>query len=339
MNVKPEALQGELQNRKPRLLWISGDEPLLVQECVDSVRSHARQTGCTERVSLNAAHPFDWNDLLEAVASRSLFSSKRLIECHLPSAKPGTAGSKVLRQLAEESGSDNLLLIVTSKVTRREEKSSWAKALITNGMHVCVYAPSRNQLSAWVRSRLESRQISADAESLRILTESAEGNLLAASQEIEKLALANGPGTRVDASLLRESLSDGARFDVFDLVDAALGGEQARCIRILKRVREEGLDLIPILICLVRELRLLALMHRAEQQGKPADRQLASKGVWESRRRLLGKAKKRCSLQQVQDLLKLAAHIDLSIKGQETGDPWIGLERLTLKMAGQPVPA
>lgn len=335
MNIKPEALSGQLQKQAPALIWISGDEPLLVQECVDAVRAHARETGCTERVTLAADHQFNWHDLLEACATRSLFSSKRLIELRLPSAKPGAAGSKVLRQLAESADSGNQLLIVTGRVTRREEKNSWAKALITNGLHVPVYAPARNQLSAWVRSRLESRQLSADAESLRILAEAAEGNLLAASQEIEKLALVSNPGQQVDAELLRDSLSDGSRFDVFDLVDAALGGEPARCVRILRRLREEGVELMPVLVCLARELRLLALMHRAEGEGKSADRQLTSKGVWDARRRLLGKAQRRNSPKQIQDLLKLAAHIDLSIKGQEPGDAWIGVERLALRIAGQ----
>lgn len=339
MNIKPEALPSQLQTRNPKLVWISGDEPLLVQECVDQVRVHARKAGCTERVGLAADHSFDWNELQAAFASRSLFASRRLIEFRLPSAKPGTVGSKILRQLAETAGSDSLMLIVTGKVTRREEKSSWAKALIAHGLHVPVYAPARNQLSAWVRTRLESHGLSADAESLRILAEAAEGNLLAASQEIEKLALAGDPGQRLDTRQLRSALADGSRFDVFDLVDAALGGEQARCVRILRRLREEGVDLMPILICLVRELRLLALMKRAEQQGKSADRQLASKGVWDARRRLLGKAQGRNSTRQIRELLKLAAHIDLSIKGQSAGDPWIGLERLTLKMAGQSLSA
>ncbi len=335
MRIKPDALPGALRENLPGLVWISGDEPLLVGECRDAVREAARKAGCEERVSLHVQQHFDWNSLVEACSARSLFASRSLVELHLPTAKPGTEGGRILRELAATAGQGNLLLILTGHVPAGGMKTAWIRALDDNGWHVPVYAPDRKQLPAWIEGRLARHGLRAGSDVVRILAESAEGNLLAASQEIEKLSLVAGEEKEISLQLLREALADGSRYDAFDTVDAALDGDAARVLRTVARLREEGVELPPVLGALTREIRVLAALCAPPGPGKRTEAEIFTRQrIWESRKQLLRKAARRHSSQSTTQLVRLAARIDMALRGREEGDPWIGLETLALRVAG-----
>lgn len=335
MRIKPEALPGALRDELPGLVWISGDEPLLVGECRDAVRAAAREAGCEERIALHVQQHFEWASLVEACSARSLFASRSLVELHMPTAKPGAEGGRILRELADSAGQGNLLMILTGHVPGSAMKTAWIRALQEHGWHVPVYEPERRQLPGWVEARLARHGLKAGPDVLRALAESAEGNLLSASQEIEKLALVAGGEKEITLQLLREALSDGSRYDAFDTVDAALDGDPARVLRTLARLREEGVELPPVLGALTREIRTLAALCAPPGPGRRSEADIFGRQrIWESRKQLLRKAARRHSSQSTTQMVRLAARIDMAIRGREEGDPWIGLETLALRIAG-----
>jgi DNA polymerase-3 subunit delta len=333
MQIPPEQLESRLRGALAPVYFISGDEPLRVMEAADAVRERARAAGVEERNVLTVNAGFDWSRLAEAAGSLSLFASRRLIDLRLPGGKPGEAGAKALRAYAESPPGDALLLITAGKLETSARKSRWVQALDQAGVMVFVWPLDNRQLHAWVRARLQRRGLEATPEAAALLAERVEGNLLACVQEIDKLYLLRGAG-RVDAPDIAAAVADSARFDVYNLADAALAGEGARSVRILNGLQGEGVASAVVLWALARDIRQLAAMARALAGGQGLTQVLARHRVWQSRSTAFTGALQRHSLAACNRLLRRCALIDRIIKGQAAGNAWDELLQLTLWLGG-----
>ncbi|MFX5999130.1 hypothetical protein ABTF05_22375, partial [Acinetobacter baumannii] len=67
-------------------------------------------------------------------------------------------------------------------------------SLQQSAVYIDIPLVERNQLPGWISMRLSLQQQSADRQSLDFIADRVEGNLLAAHQEIQKLALLYPPG-------------------------------------------------------------------------------------------------------------------------------------------------
>ena len=156
-----------------------------------------------------------------------------------------------------------------------------------------------------------------------------EGNLLAAHQELEKLALL-AAGSRIDAALVERSVGDSARYDVMQLSAAAADGDATRAIHILMGLKSEGVEPTLILWALTREVR--GLWQAAER------RRLRSGGGsgsgWNLASRPSDRALSRAGSLPLAALLAQASDTDRIIKGIAAGDPWTALLGLTAGLAG-----
>lgn len=333
MRLRAEQLAADLGKRLLPIYLVSGDEPLQVNEAADAIRAAARAQGFGERQVLQAEAGFDWSSLAAAGDSLSLFAERKLIELRLPSAKPGDAGSKALVAYAERPAPDDLLLIVCGKLEKAQQNGKWFKALDAAGAVVQIWPVEPRALPGWVRQRLTARGLEATPEAVALLAERVEGNLLAAAQEVEKLVLLYGSG-ELDVDTVRAAVSDSARYDVFELADTALGGDAARCARILQGLRGEGSEPVLILWALVREVRALALIAAAAEGGAALDSLLQQHRVWDKRKPLYHAALKRHNARRWRLLLRRAARLDRIVKGAEPGNPWDELLQLSLLIAG-----
>src|SRR5690606_20393160 len=112
------------------------------------------------------------------------------------------------------------------------------------------------ELPRWIGQRLSSRGLRADAQATAMLAERVEGNLLAAAQEVDKLALLH-PGATLDAATMQSLVADSARYDIFGLVDAALAGDAAHALRILAGLRGEGAQIPGMLSWVASQIVIL----------------------------------------------------------------------------------
>ncbi|QLF94253.1 DNA polymerase III subunit delta [Pseudomonas sp. ABC1] len=338
MKLPPAQLGKHLQGALAPVYVVCGDEHLLCQEACDSIRHAARQQGYDERQVFNAEAGFDWGQLIEAGASLSLFSQKRLLELRIPNGKPGDKGASALLEYIARPAEDTILLISLPKLDGSAQKTKWAKALIDGkeAQFIQIWPVDAQQLPQWIRQRLSQSGLSASQEAVELIAARVEGNLLAASQEIEKLKLLAEQG-QITADTVQAAVADSARYDVFGLIDAALHGQAQHSLHMLQGLRGEGVEAPVILWALSREIRLLANLAHQYAQGTPLERAFsqARPPVWDKRRPLLSKALQRHSSARWNQMLQEAQQIDEQIKGQAPGDAWIGLANLSLQLAGQ----
>jgi len=333
MQLKPEQLGKRLQKSLAPVYFISGDEPLRVMEAADAVRAQARQQGFAERDVLTVQPGFDWNSLVSAAGNLSLFSERRVMDLRIPTGKPGKEGAQALRDFAEQLPEDTLLLVTAGKLEKPARTSKWVQALDKAGVVVFVWPLDANQLLAWVRARLQQRDLQPTEDAVALLAERTEGNLLACMQEIEKLYLLQGAGP-VDADDITRAVADSARFDVYGLTDSALAGEGVRSVRILNGLRGEGVAPPVVLWALAKDIRQLVSMADSVAGGERVDKVLARFRVWANRKSQFTRALKRHSNSDCHALLRQCATIDKVIKGQAAGNGWDELLQLTLQLAG-----
>lgn len=334
MPLNPEQLARSLERGLKPAYLVSGDEPLLVDECAALIRARAARDGFSERQVLTVEPGFDWDAMRFSSQSLSLFAERRLLELRMPGGKPGEAGARLLAQLVGEPSPDTVLLVITGKLDKTTRDSTWVGAFESAGVQVTVWPMDAQRFPAWLRQRLATQGLEPEPGVIDQLAWHLEGNLLAAAQEVDKLAMWLGRG-KVSLADVEASLADSARFTVFQLVDTALSGDLAGTRRMLGSLRAEGSEPILVLWALARELRSLAQLTRDIAQGKPENAVLAR--VWQNRRTVISKAVRRFPYSGWLGLLKRAARLDRVIKGQAPGDRWLELERLLLATGGFPV--
>ena len=313
---------------------MSGDEPLLVQECCDQIRARAVEQGCSEREVLDAGTTtFNWQDILQSATSMSLFAERRLVELRLPSGKPGAEGSKALCEYLELVGSDDVLLIISGKIDKQSTGSKWYKALDKAGATIQVWPVDARELPRWLQQRVRQSGMDIDRDALQLLCEKVEGNLLAAVQEVEKLKLLASDG-QITLDTVTGAVSDNARYKLFDTIDSALRGEAATSLRMLHGLRGEGTEPPVVLWALLREIRTLREARQAVDEGQAAQQALAALRVWKNRMGIMQGALARHDKASLDNLLEQAARVDGSIKGFSDGRPWDNMEVLVMGLAG-----
>jgi DNA polymerase-3 subunit delta len=338
--LRPDQLGAQLARGVSPLYTVHGGEPLLAQEAGDAIRAAARAAGYGERKVFtvgNAAH-FDWDALLAAAQSMSLFAERQLIELRIPSGKPGKDGSQALQRYAQALADDVVTIVHLPKLDFQQVKSGWFAALDAAGVTLRVDPVERRDLPAWIARRLAAQgQRVADGDegqrTLAFFADRVEGNLLAAHQELQKLALLHPAGVlgyeQVEAAVLNV-----ARYDVFKLGEAVLAGQVDRALRMLDGLQAEGEAPVLVHWTLAEDIRALKRIHDAMAGGTPLPMALREARVWGAKERLFERVLPRLADHEVASLVQAASVCDGVIKGLRHPDwpldAWGALKRLTL---------
>jgi len=334
MRIKVDQLSSTLDKSGLAPVYcISGDEPLQMLEAVDQIRQFARSNGVEERTVLNVERGFDWNSLAEAGANLSLFSSRRLLELRLGTNKPGRDGGAALVNYTAALRTDNILLITTGKIDKKTQNTNWYKSLDQAGVTVQVWPVEAAALPAWIVQRARNYGKTLQREAAALIAQKVEGNLLAARQELEKLCLlTNTP--EISVAQVMSAVNDSARYDIFALIENACQGNTEHTARMLRGLKNEGIEPIGIFGALMWELRRICAMADAIEGGAPRERVFTEYRVWPQRKPAISKLLKRLPARHLTSLLGTAYLTDRCLKGATRRDPWELLENLLLCLAG-----
>ena len=331
MQLRAEQLEAHLAKSLAACYTIHGDEPLLALEAADAVRAAARRRGHAEREVFFAERGFDWSELRHAGASLSLFGGKKIVELRIPSGKPGTQGAEAIAAFCADPNPETLLLVSLPRLDRATQNSAWFSALAAAGAVVDVYPVERARLPAWIGERLARQGQRAGSEVLEFLTDRVEGNLLAAFQEVQKLALL-APRGELGLEHVQEAVANVARYDAYGASAALLSGDMARYVRVIDGLRGEGEAPSFVLWAIAEDLRALARIQQGVSGGRPVDALLREARVWGPRQAHIKGALRRFAPGPLERALGHAALIDRAIKGVAKLDPWDEFLKLGLKL-------
>ena len=350
MQIAANQLGQHLQRGLKSLYTLHGDEPLLQLEALDTIRATARAQGFTERTShtVAGAH-FDWSEVLASGGSLSLFADKQIVEIRIPSGKPGKDGSAALQQLAGMSqGNDaTLTLVLLPRLDKLTKSSAWFAALESCGVSLQVDPVERAALPPWIAQRLaaQGQRVAAGEEGQRTLqffADRVEGNLLAAHQEIQKLALLFPvdveSGGVLSLAQVESAVLNVARYDVFKLSEAVLAGQAVRVQRMLDGLQAEGEAEVLVHYTLSEDIRALKRVKDAMGQGRPLPMALREQRIWGVRERLFERVLPRMDDLELSEMLQEAHLVDGIVKGLKQPDwphnGWQALHRLAARLCG-----
>ncbi|MFG6460497.1 DNA polymerase III subunit delta [Roseateles sp. DXS20W] len=342
MQLRAEALGPHLSKGLARIYTVHGDEPLLAQEAADQIRAAARAHGFGERqIFIVSGAYFDWAPVLAAAQAMSLFAERQFIEIRIPNGKPGKDGSEALQRYAEAAPDDVLTLVTLPRLDKTQLSSAWFTALDGHGVSIRVEPVERRLLPAWLAQRLKAQGQSVPEgedgqRALAFFADRVEGNLLAAHQELQKLALLHPKGELTLADI-EAAVLDVARFDVFKLSEAVLSGNVPRLLRMLGGLEAEGEAAVLVHWNLAEDARALARVRAALDAGRPLPMAMREARVWGAKERLIERIAPRLEAPQAGALVQAAQVCDGLVKGLRhpdwPGDPWAALRRFALMLA------
>ncbi len=335
MRIDSEQLAQNLSRGLKNLYVVFGEELLLALEAADRIRAAALEQGFDERRVLIAESGFDWGELVMLSNSLSLFAPKRVLDLRIASGKPGKDGSDALQRLAASPPADTLILIALPGIDRQAQASKWFAALESAGVAVYAAPIKRERLGRWLGARLAQQNQQADAQTIEFLVDRVEGNLMAAHQEVQKLALLFAPGP-LSFDEVRSAVVDVARFNVFEIGAVLLNADRAHFARMLDGLRAEGAAAPLVLWAIAEEARAMLRVKTAMVAGQPMAQALREARVWGPRQDLMPAALRRLDQGQLTTALQDAARLDRMIKGLDHGDVWDALLQLGLALAAPP---
>ena len=329
MPIRLPQLEQQLAQSLAPIYLLAGAEPLLVQEAREQVIEAARNQGFEERELLVVDRAFDWQSDLGAAAAPSLFTQRKVIDLRLASGKPGKPGAQALTEWAENPDPDTVLVLSFGSWEAASRKSKWATTLDKAGVVVEIWPLKPNELPAWISGRLAAVGLSAERQAVHMLAELVEGNLLAAKQEIDKLAMVGASG-QLTVEDIRSAVANSSRFDGFRLAECALKGETEECLRVSAGLLRNHVAIQPVAAALYNELALTQGLIEVRNERGDERSYFSRARVWPMRQEPIKIAASRLSLQDMGKAFRCLSTIDLQGKGRHPGDPWKSLDSLLL---------
>ncbi|MBA0161713.1 DNA polymerase III subunit delta [Pectobacterium versatile] len=336
IRLYPEQLTAQLHEGLRGCYLVFGSDPLLLQESLDSIKRVAQQHEFSEHFSFILDLHTDWDAIFSTCQALSLFASRQSLLLVLPENGPNVAMGENLVKLSGLLHPDILLILRGHKLTKAQENSVWFKALAQDSVYINCLTPEQAQLPRWVAQRAKAMKLTLDEQATQLICYCYEGNLLALSQALERLALLY-PDGKLTLPRVESAVNDAAHFTPFHWLDALLAGKGKRAWHILQQLKQEDCEPVILLRTLQRELlQLLALKRR--MSDTPLRTLFDQQKVWQNRRDLLTQALQRLSLQQLQQAVRLLTQVEITLKQDYGQSVWSELESLAMLLCGKALP-
>jgi DNA polymerase-3 subunit delta len=297
----------------PTVSVVYGDEPQLIEEFRSAVKN-VTQAANVERA--------DWETLSDSPIMEergsSLFGNGSCLYDIVGHGAPSVKAATAVLKLARRMKPPDILIIAAHHLERKHYKAAWLRDVSALGCSVCAKRLNASETAMWCRHWAEGYELNIEEETLQWLASHTEGNLAAAKQCLLKMQLA---GDKPDAAQMADALSDGARHNVFNLIDAALAGHGRRALSILSFLLETQEPPPLILWATANALQSILTVKKG---GTPA---------WGLPAQDIRDIARRTSENEVTWLLRCAATADRTIKGVGDGEIKIQLMNLIVGLA------
>jgi len=333
MQIRLSQLSSYLGKQIAPVYVLHGDEPLLQIEAAQAIRDAALRAGFAEREVMVADAGFDWEAVTAANLSMSLFGSRRVLDLRIPTGKPGIKGAEALERVGENPSPDNVLIVTMPRLDRTAAGSDWFAALDAAGISIAIPPIERDDLPQWIAQRLSRNHQRATGDVLQYLADLTEGNLLAAQQEIDKLALLLPQG-EITQQQIESVVANVARYDNGELSEALLDADVERVCRILSGLQAEGEGVQLVLWQIAEDTHGLLTVAQAMREGQSVSTALRNARVWGRRQAAMERASRRVDGRALSKLVPELARLDRISKGIGKGEVWDETRDYALRFIG-----
>jgi len=320
----PEALDAHLKNKLLPVYLLTGTDPFLLNTCVDTLKQacHNAFEDEVEEKRFHISHPNDWAELIAEANTYSLFSEQRLINASWDKKTLDAKGKAALKAYASDIN-PNCMIILQAPLVPMRQWPDFSKhqdvALVTITSH------NAGALLRWIENQLKQTKFTYTRGVPNLIQEYTQGNMRAAAQTIERLALVHEPGTCLELDDVREQLVDERDYKLYELSGACLEGNTTKALDLVRRAKQDQTEPTLILWFITQELRLL------EQISSGVSHQALN--IRSFRTRQYQQASNRLSKADIHQLLRQSQALDVHIKSSPTTHVWRLVEQLVMAMS------
>lgn len=333
MKIPLNRLKQQLEESLSPLYVISGDQNVLVREATELIQAKAKSEGFSEKKIITCSSKTDWGEIEVENNSLSLFAEKKIIEIRVSKKKLTKDESSILIDISNQLNMESIFVVVLPKLDKSALTTQWLKSLDQAGIIIQIWPILPHDMPKWIKSRLSLKKIEVSNDAIQLLSENAEGNLLAAEQEIEKLVLLDVK-TEIGVSEMMSLISNSVKYDPYQFIDTLLLGKSGTSLKMLNNFQQEGTDEIFLLWLITKELRILYKVKGEPSSQTDPSQLLKENGIWEKRIPTFLSALRRLRATHLRMLISQACAIDKGIKGLRKSNVWHELSLLTLSITG-----
>lgn len=329
MQIRQQMLAQQIQKKIAPLYVLIGQEHYLIDECLSTVKSAIKKTDdCDEKViSIQSAS--DWDLLVEEANSYSLFADKVLINIFYDKKSIDAAGKKILTKYLQSINSRCYIIIRAPNVPVKQLQwlCNHEQAIV-----VVAYPLGSEQIKQWIANQLKKRGLNFEEHIPDLIHQYTQGNMLACSQVIEKLALSNVENSQINSHHALAHLSDQCANSPFELVEACLSGQADKALHILRQAANNKTEVTLILWMLTQEVRVLLQLSHLVSRNVDFKNACGQLKLWPQRHNLYQLSYKRLNSTVLEQLHHYCKSIDEQIKTHLNTQVWNALEKLSLSL-------
>ena len=321
MKINSKDLRESVHKELNQVYLFFAEESIQLTSLTDLVLLAAKDSNFDEKTTYVVSKDMDWSFLSSNNENLDLFGSKKIIEIKLLGSGPGNKGSKAIKEYSLNPNPNKLLIVSAESLDKKSQSSAGAKSLEENGVMVVEKPIPLNSMPKWIQSRANDSNLQIKNDAAQLLAEKTEGNLLAATQEIIKLALLY-PNVEIGLKEMEDSISNASKYGIFDLSNAFVSGNKNRTFQIIESLKSEGTQPTLILWALTKEINNL---YKVMEDN-------STKNIWGPRHYLetLTKRVNQINKRKLNQSLLEIAEIDASIKGLSSKNPWQAIRDLAI---------
>jgi len=327
-----EAFSRELQKNQQSKFLLLGDEALSRKEAFDIIRQFAKEQTYTEKLSFTVDRYFKWDQCASSLRSQGLFSQKRIIEIIIPSGKINAEGGESFYEIIQNFSQDDLIVVHLPQIDKETKLQKWFKEIEKIAYTIRLDEIKPSELPFWLKKRASLLSINLDEGSIQLISQFVHGNMLAADQELNKLALLF-PNQSISYQKVSQSISNVSRYDAFELTEYVLNGDQMKTISTLNFLKEEGQNPISITSSLSWVLKPMLEIKELDFRGQSLENHLTKSRIFGDKLLFTKKALSFFSLKHLRAAIQKLSEIDKISKGVSPGDAWLETTRLCLGLA------
>ena len=327
-----EAFRRELQKNQQSKFLLLGDEALSRKEAFDIIRQFAKEQTYTEKLSFTVDRYFKWDQCALSLQSQGLFSQKRIIEIIIPSGKINAEGGESFYEIIQNFSQDDLVVVHLPQIDKETKLQKWFKEIEKIAYIIRLDEIKPLELPFWLKKRASLLSINLDEGSIQLISQFVHGNMLAADQELNKLALLF-PNQSISYEKVSQSISNVSRYDAFELTEYVLNGDQMKTISTLNFLKEEGQNPISITNSLSWVLKPMLEIKELDFRGQSLENHLTKSRIFGDKLLFTKKALSFFSLKHLRAAIQKLSEIDKISKGVSPGDAWLETTRLCLGLA------